>query len=232
MIRNSFAFVLACTLAVCAAPAFGDPQAGNTLEEVFARMDQAARTFRGLTADMRQLSYTDVVQKTEVEEGTVAVKRVKPKDTRILIKMTKPETKFYSIGENKFHSYVPKSQEAQEADLGKSKDIVNQVMLLAFGSNSAELNAAYTVKLGGPDAVNGEKAARIELVPKALEILKYFKRCDMWISDKGVTLQEKFFEPGGDYVLVNYTRITPAPNLPESAVKLEIPHGVKITKLK
>jgi len=232
MTRNHFALVLACTLAACAAPASGEPQAGNTLEEVFARMNQAAATFKGLTADVRRLHHTEVVNVDDVEEGTIAVKRVKPKDTRILIKMTKPETKFYSIGEGKFRSYVPKSQDAQEADLGKSKDIVNQVMLLGFGSNSTELTAAYTVRLGGPDVVNGEKTTRIEMIPKAPEILKHVKRCDMWISEKGLTVQQKFLEPGDDYLFVNYTHMAPAPNLPESAVRLEFPRGVKVNKLK
>ncbi|HTS61470.1 MAG TPA: outer membrane lipoprotein carrier protein LolA [Candidatus Acidoferrales bacterium] len=215
-----------------AVSAFGAPQAGNLLELTFARMDKAAATFKGLTAGIRQLSHTEVVDTNDIEEGTIAVKRVKAKDTRILIKFTKPDTKFYYIGEGKAWSYNPKSQEAQEADLGKSKDLVNQFMLLAFGSNSAELKSAYSVKLGGPDVVNGENTTRLEMVPKSEEILKHVKRCDMWIAETGLTVQQKFFETGGDYVLATYSQVTLAPNLPESAVKLEIPKGIKVTKIK
>jgi outer membrane lipoprotein-sorting protein len=232
MTRIQFVTVLAGTLAAAAAAGFGAPQAGNPLEATFARMDEAAATFKGLTANIRKLHHTDVVQKDELEEGTIAVKRMKAKDTRVRIDITKPEAKSYAIGEGKFRSFNPKSLEAQEADLGKSKDIVNQFMLLGFGSNSAELKSAYSVKLGDPDAVNGEKAMRLEMVPKNEEILKHVKRCDLWISDKGITVQQKFFETGGDYVLATYSHIAPSPSLPDSAVKLEIPKGVKITKLK
>jgi outer membrane lipoprotein-sorting protein len=215
-----------------AAPRFGQSQAGDSLEAAFARMDQAAAAFKGLRADIRQQSHTEVVDKDEVQEGTIAVKRVKAKDTRILIKFTKPDVKLYEIGGGKFRSFNPKTLEAQEADLGNSKDIVNQFMLLAFGSNASELKAAYTIKLGGADVVNGEKATRLEMAPKSAEILKHVRRCDMWISEKGMTLQQKFFEPGGDYVLAAYTHIALAPNLPDSEVRLDFPKGVKPTKLK
>ena len=224
--------VLVCTLSILSVPGFGEPQAGNSLEATFARMDEAAAAFKGLTADIRHQSHTDVVDKDDVQEGTITVKRVKVKDTRILIRFTKPETKLYAIGGGKFWSYNPKTQEAQEADLGNSKDIVNQFMLLAFGSNSAELKSAYSVKLGGPDVVNGENTTRLEMVPKSEEILKHVKRCDMWIAETGLTVQQKFFETGGDYVLATYSQVTLAPNLPESAVKLEIPKGIKVTKIK
>jgi hypothetical protein len=70
------------------------------------------------------------------------------------------------------------------------------------------------------------------MLPKSEGMLKYIKRCDLWISDKGVTTQQKFFESGKDYSLATYSRIVLTSNLPDSAVKLEIPKGVKITKLK
>ena len=230
--RASAIFVLAGTLAGVSTAGFGAPQAGDSLDATFARMDKAAATFKGLTANIRKLSHTDVVDKDDVEEGNIAVKKVKPKDKRIKLTITKPETKFYYIGEGKAFSYVPKTQEAQEADLGKSKDLVNQFMLLAFGSNSTEVKSAYSVKYGGPDMVNGEKTTRLEMIPKSQEILKHVKRCDMWISDTGLTVQQKFFETGGDYVLMTYSQLTLVPNLPDSAVKLEIPKGIKVEKLK
>ena len=232
MTRSHFLLVLAATFGASAMAGFGAPQAGNTLEATFARMDEAAVKFKGLTADIRKVKHTDVVNIDEVEEGTIAVKRMKSKDTRIRIDITKPDPKSYAIGEGRVWSYNLKSREASEADLGKSKDIVNQFMLLGFGSNSADLKSAYSVKLGGPDTINGENATRIEMLPKSEGMLKYIKRCDLWISDKGLTLQQKFFESGKDYSLATYSHMVLTANLPDSAVKLEIPHGVKVTKLK
>jgi outer membrane lipoprotein-sorting protein len=232
MIRNPIVLVLAGTVLIVSALGFGAPQAGGTLEATLASMDKAAASFKGLTADVRRLSYTAVVEKTDVEEGTVAAKKMK-KETAIKITMNKPEEKIYAIGGGKAWIYTPKSQEVEEANLGaKSKDLVNQLMLLAFGSNSNDLKAAYTVKLGGADAVNGEKTTRLELTPKSEEVLNHVKRCDMWISEKGMAVQQKFFTGGGDYVLTTYSQMKMVPNLPESAVKFDVPKGAKITKIK
>ena len=232
MTRRFSVFVLGCTAWAATVAGFGEPQAGSSLEETFARMDKAAAAFKGLTADIRQVSHTEVVSTDDTEEGTLIAKRVKPKDTRFLVQMTRPDPKSYSVGEGKLRIFNSKTQEAQEADLGKSKDLVNQFMLLAFGSNSSELKSAYTIKLGGPETVNGEKTTRIEMTPKSADTLKYIKRCDMWMSDKGVAVQQKFFETGGDYVLTTYTNMVLNPAIADSALKLEIPKGVKITKLK
>ena len=54
--------------------------------------------------------------------------------------------------------------------------------------------------LGGADTINGEKATRILLVPKDPEILARVKKCELWISEKGWTVQQKFHTGGGDYV--------------------------------
>jgi outer membrane lipoprotein-sorting protein len=232
MTRNPVALVLAGTFLGAATLGFGAPQAGNTLEAAFAAMDKTAASFKGLTAAVRRMSYTEVVDKTDVEEGTIAAKKMKANDTSIRINMTKPDEKVYAVGGGKAWVYTPKTQEVEEASLGKSKVLVNQLMLLAFGSNSTDLKSAYTIKLGGTDTVNGEKTTRLELTPKSEEVLKHVKRCDLWISDKGLAVQQKFFTGGGDYVLTTYTRMTMAPNLPNSAVAFDVPKGVKVTKIK
>jgi outer membrane lipoprotein-sorting protein len=232
MTRNPIAWALAGTLTATAVLCVGAPQAPGPLEAAFASMDKAAITFKGLTADLRKVSYNPIAEKEDVEAGTITVKRFKPADTRFLIKFTVPTEKLVFIGDGKFRMFTPKSAEAQEGNLGASKDLVNQGMLLGFGSNSSQLKAAYTVKLGGPEAVNGEKTTRLEAVPKDPELLKHVKRCDLWISENGIVMQQKFYEPGGDYVLNTYTNMKMAPNLPESAVKLDIPKGIKVTKLK
>jgi outer membrane lipoprotein-sorting protein len=231
MTRNPVALVLGCTVLLAAVQGFGAPQASNSLESALAAMDKASATFKGLTADIRRHTRTEVVDQDDIEEGTVEAKKTKPTDTRIKIHMAKPEEKFYYIGGGKALIYTPKSQEAQEGEIGKeSKDLVNQLMLLAFGSNSAQLKAAYTIKLGGADTVNGEKTTRIELTPKSQTVVKYVTRCDIWISEKGLAVQQKFFQPGGDYVLTTYTHMRMVPNLPDP--KLELPKGVKPTKIR
>jgi outer membrane lipoprotein-sorting protein len=208
------------------------PPADAGLEGVLKSMDQTSASFKGLTADIRKLSHTQVVNADDVSEGVITLKRFKSHDTRFRIDFTRPNAQMVAVGGGKAEVYYPKINEVQEGDLGKIRSLVDQLMLLGFGGNSAELRDAYTVTLGGPETVGGEKATRIVLIPKSKEILQSVKKIELWVSDKGLTLQQKFDQGGGDYLLSTYSNIKLSANIPESAVKLEVPKGAKRTKLK
>jgi outer membrane lipoprotein-sorting protein len=227
-----FPTVTVLTGALLTASAWGAFSADGDLVAVLKSMDQASTSFKGLTAQIRKLAHTQVVNVDDVSEGTIAVKRLRPHDTRIRIDFTKPNQQMVAIGGGKAEVYYPKLNEVQEGDLGKIRSLVDQLMLLGFGGNSTELQDAYTVTLGGPDSVNGEKATRIVLIPKSKEILQSVKKCELWVSDQGLTLQQKFDQGGGDYLLSTYSKINLSANIPESAVKLDVPKGAKRTKLK
>jgi hypothetical protein len=70
------------------------------------------------------------------------------------------------------------------------------------------------------------------LVPKDKEILARVKKCELWISEKGWTVQQKFHTEGGDYVLSTYARMNWNPSIADAAWKLELPKGVRFGKLK
>ena len=236
MTWNRTLFALSGATLALAAVSLGAPAAAPpgdaSLDAVLARLDQAAATFKALSADIRKVSHTDVVNVDAVDTGTILVKRVKPRDTRIRIDLTNPRRQSVTIGDGKVQVFYPQTNEAQELELGKNRGVVDQFMLLGFGSNSAELQRAYTVTMGGVDSVNGEKTSRISLVPKDKEVLARVKQCELWISDKGYTVQQKFYTGGGDYVLSTYTKMNFSPNIADKDMKLELPKGVKFGKLK
>jgi outer membrane lipoprotein-sorting protein len=83
--------------------------------------------------------------------------------------------------------------------------------------------------MGGPDTVGSEKTTRLELIPKSAEMLKYFKQIDLWISDSsGLPVQQKALAPNGDYNQATYSNMVLNPKLPDSAVTLTLPPGVKV----
>jgi outer membrane lipoprotein-sorting protein len=204
----------------------------NSLDAVFARIDKAAATFKGLTADMKRTSHTELVNANDVEEGTFAIKRSKPDDIRMLMDIAKPEPKKFALGEGKGKAFYPKANEVQVVDVKKHRDLINELLLLGFGATSADLKAAYTVALGGPDTVNGVSVTRLELVPKNDEIRRTIKKAELWIAENGMPVQQKLHESGGDYQVVTYTNIALNRNLPDSAVRLDLPKGVKVTPIK
>lgn len=209
--------------AVCAAAA------DNSLEATLARMDRAARDFKSLRTDIRKVAHTEVIKLDSVDTGTMVVKRgPKLHDIRMLIDIKPPEAKQVRIEGADVDIYYPKPNTIQQWDFGKNKDLVYQFMLLGFGGNSRDLRDAYSIKLGGPETVVGEQTTRIELVPKSKELLAHFWKFELWISDeKGITVQQKMYQSGGDYLLSTYTNVTVNPNLSDSDLKLNVPKNAK-----
>ncbi len=201
-----------------------------SLEATFAKMDAVAPGFKGLTANLKQVKHTEIINEDETDTGKITVKRNSPKDLRILMQFEGASARKAFIGGNKAQIYYPKANLVQEWDLGKSGTMRDELMMLAFGSNSRDIVRAYTASLGGPDTVSGQSATRIVLIPKNKELVKLFPRIELWISDEtGLTLQQKMHEGGGDYVMATYTDIK-LTNPPDSAVKLDVPKNAKIER--
>jgi outer membrane lipoprotein-sorting protein len=218
---------LAATL-LAAASVRAVAQNAGALEAALARMDATSAGFRGLTVDLQKVAYTAVINQKEVDEGTMAVKRPKPKDLRMLIDLKKPNPRTIAIQGGKVEMYFPKINTVQEYDAGKSRRLMEQFLLLGFGSTSADLKGAYHIKLLGEETVAGQKATQIELVPKSKEALAHLKRVELWLSDAtGLPVRQRFHTGGGDYSEATYTNAKLAPNLPDAAVKLNLPKGVK-----
>lgn len=214
------------TLGALTAVALGCLHAGP-LEDTFARMDRTAAKFSGVTADLRRVNHTGVLNEDDVETGTFLMKRNR-RDVRILFDIKQPEPKQYFFDGHKLEIYLPRIQTVQEYEAGKYKSLADEFLLLGFGTTSKELLSAYTISLGGPESIGNEKAARLELIPKSKELLTHLTRVELWISDAlGVPVQQKFYSPGGNYNLATYNNLMINPNLPDSAVKLNLPKGVK-----
>jgi len=192
-------------------------------------MDAAARSFRGLTADVKKVSYTFSIKETDEENGSLVVKRSKPKDLRALFEIKGANARMMAYSGHTAVDYVPASNVAQIWDVDKKYGpVVNQYLLLGFGSSSRELQESYTITVGGPEAIAGQPATRLELVPRKTDTGMGLIKAELWISDQtGVALQQKFYERGGDYQMATYTNIKVNPDIPDSAAELNLPRSVK-----
>jgi outer membrane lipoprotein-sorting protein len=225
MPSQRIALVIFTTLALVE---FGALHAAGSLDAVLARVDDAAKGFKGLSADVHKVSHTAVINENTTDDGAMLVKRPKPRDMRMLVDIQKPDPKTVAIAGRKVEIFYPKINTVQEYDAGKNRALMDQFLLLGFGSTSADLQSAYTIQLGGPEVVAGQKTNRIELTPKTPDVLAHLKKVELWIADSnGVTVQQKFYLPGGDYTMATYSNIKLNPNLPDSALKLNLPKGVK-----
>jgi len=211
---------IALTLALWSKPA-GD------LDAVLARIDKASATFRGMSAHARRLSHTDVINEDNVDSGTMLLKRSHPRDIRMLVDLTQPDPKTVALQGRKLEIYYPKMQVVDEYDVGKRRELLDQFFLLGFGTSRADLVDAYDIVLAGPDPIAGQKADRLELIPKSKEVRQHLNKLELWISAAGYPIQQKFYLPGGDYMVVTYSDMKINPDLPDAALKLQLPKNVK-----
>jgi outer membrane lipoprotein-sorting protein len=213
---------------VCALVLFAAGGEAAPLKEVLARMDATAAAFKGMTAKIRRVSHTAVIDEDNIDSGTVTLKRSKPKEVQMLVELTEPEVKSLAFQGRKLEIYFPKILTVQEYDLGKSRALLEQFLLLGFGSTGKELAANYTIASLGEEEVGGRKAHRLELTPKSAEALQHLKKVELWIAaDGGYPSQQKFFLAGGDFTLVTYTDVKLNPPLSDAALRLKLPKGVK-----
>ena len=221
-------YSLTAFLAMCLAA-----QAADDLAAVYARMDEAAPRFKGMRADMKKVSHTAVINEDATDVGTIVVKVPKPHDYRMLMKFDQPDQKLVGVAGTKIEVYLPKANEVQQYDVGKGhKAEVEQFLKLGFGSNSKELQDAYTVTYGGPETAAGEKATRIVLVPKSQDVANMFQKFELWISDRtGISVQQKMYEKGGNYSLATYPNMKLESNIKDSEVTLVTPAGVMRRKM-
>jgi outer membrane lipoprotein-sorting protein len=207
-------------------PAWSNP--ASDLDAVLDRIDKAGAAFRGMSAKVRRVSHTAVINEDNIDSGTILVKRPKPRDLRMLIDITDPDRRTVAFSGRKLEVYYPKIQTVQEFDVaGKNRELADEFFLIGFGTSRADLQASYTLRLVGTEAIEGQKADRLELIPKSKEILQHLTKFELWISAAGYPIRQKFYLPGGDYQLATYADVRINPQIADADLKLHVPKNVK-----
>jgi outer membrane lipoprotein-sorting protein len=207
-----------------AAFAASDP----ALQAIYARLDKAAAGFKSFSANMQRLTHTDVINSDDIDRGTIKLKRANARaDLKMLIEITEPDPKAVSVQGKKGDLYYPRMQTVQEYDLGKFREWLDQFYLMGFGTSSKELQDSYAVRYLGTDTKGGKPVSGLELVPKSKEIQQHIKKFELWLSDSnGLPIEQKIY-PAGQYIVVTYSNISINPDIPDSALKLQLPKGTK-----
>lgn len=225
---RSLVLALICALAAALIPGIGARAADDPLAAVLGRIDGNAANFKTLTAKFTMVHHEAVLHEEETEVGAIWVKRPKPKELKMKIEIQPPNPKMVLVDGKYADVYYPNNPgDIQRIELGRQRSLVDQYLALGFGGNSRELMNAFSVKLGGPETVAGQKTTRLELTPKSPDVATW-KRIDIWISDAaGYTVQQKVFEAGKDYNVITYTNVEQNPAIADTVFKLPAPKGTK-----
>lgn len=197
-------------------------RAADPLDAVMARIDQAAKTFKGMSADIVNTEYTSITDSKDVHPGTI--KLLPAKDgTHVLL--VRQDGLMLSFNGHVGREYNLKTNIVDEKKISPST--IDQYLLLGFGATSAQLKASYDVTYSGTEQIGNQQTTHITLVPKSPEMRRNMKQAELWVGENGLVAQQKIVRPDDDYQLFTYSHMTLGA-MPEKDLEIKLKAGAKI----
>lgn len=195
-----------------------------TLEEILRQMDRQQGQFQSLTASISRTKVTVVVNDRSTESGKIEVRR----DGKMRVDLTSPDEKTILRDGDHLYLYTPKIRRVEEYDLSKHRGLVDQLLLLGFGTSGENLKKNYVIALQGEETLNGQKTVRLELTPRSDDLRKQISKIELWLNEANwLAAQQQFYETGsGDYSLVEYTNVTRNAPIPDARFHAAWPKDV------
>ncbi len=230
--------VIRTTILLCAAAASitfstnagrsSSPQIAGGLENILKQLDTQAADFRSLTADLERTKVTVVVNDKSTESGKISVRR----DDKMRIELTQPDPRTILRDGDDFYIYNPKIHRVEEYNLGKKKSLVDQFLLLGFGTPGSELKKSYSITLQGEETLDNRKVVLLELLPKSEDVRNQLSKIQLWFDESSwLPAQQKFYETGsGDYFIIQYKNIARNVRIADSEFKPHWPRGTTHVK--
>lgn len=209
---------------ICCLCAGSTAYAADSLDGVFARIDQAAKTFKGMSADITNTEYTAITDGKDVHTGTIKLLRAKD-GTHVLL--SRPDGLILSFDGHVGRSYNLKTNTVDEKSISSS--LVDQYLALGFGAASAQLKANYDVAYMGTEEIGGQRTSHITLTPKSPDMRRDMKQAELWMGENGLVVQQKIVRPDGDYQLYTYSQMKLGA-MPEKDLEIKLHAGAKIQK--
>ena len=227
--------MLELALVVAASPLPGTPRHNKVrvppaLGEILSRMDEASKYLTTVSASLEYTKVTVVVNDRSTDHGKLYFRN--GKSPEILLEFEDPDPKTILFKKNKGEMYLPKINQIQEYDLSHHSELVQQFLLLGFGTDSNSLKKTYDVKLVGEEDVNGDTTAVLELTPLKPSVAAQIAKVNLWISEESwLPVEQRFFEPGGDYLETKYSSVIVNRALPPSVFEIPAAKGAKRVKM-
>ena len=217
-----FSFVIALAISCCAQDA--------NLEKVLDSMDRQAQAFRSAQADFVWEQFTKVVNETETQNGTIYFRRAGKDDVDMAADVKKPAPKYVLFSKQTVKLYEPGVDRVTEYNVNKNADF-QSFLVLGFGGSGHGMLKNFDVKYAGSENVMGVNAAKLVLTPKQQKVSSMFSQIILWIDPaKGISVQQQFDAPDGDYRLAKYSNIVLNGNIPDSVFKIKTTGKTQVVK--
>jgi outer membrane lipoprotein-sorting protein len=206
----------------------GGAQISLALDDILRQIDRGAQEFQSLTADVERTKVTVVVDDHSTESGQMRVRR----DAKMRIDLTSPDARTILRTGDRLYIYNPKIRRVEEYDLGRHRALVDQFLLLGFGTSANSLRSSYLITVEAEETLGTQKVVRLQLTPKADEVRKEISRIELWLDEATwLPAQQKFYETGsGDYFIIRYTNVTRNVPIADARFRPNWPSGVTRVK--
>lgn len=202
-------------------------RAAATLEGVIRQLDSASKNFHGLSADVERTKVTVVVNDKSTESGTILVH-----DDKMLLEMKPPDARTILRTGDNLYVYNPGLKRVEEYNLAQHRALVDQYLLLGFGTSGKELEKSYLITLLGEPTIDDKKTVELELTPKSQEARNQISKIQIWLDESSwLPVEQQFNETGsGDYFVIRYTKLVRNPDLSDAHFKPHWPKGTEKIK--
>jgi outer membrane lipoprotein-sorting protein len=200
------------------------------LAAVLNSMDQAAANFHNAQCDFVADQYQKVVDDHDMQKGTMYFRRQND-SVEMAADFTGPEKKYVVFSDGVVSYYQPSIDQVTQYNAGKNKGAFESFLVLGFGGRGHDLEKSYDVHFAGMEQAQGVNAAKLELTPKSAKVKSMFNLITLWIDPaRGVSVQQRFDEPSGDYRLTKYSNIQINKKINNDVFKLKTTGKTKIVK--
>jgi len=199
----------------------------DSVPDILARMDKDAPGFHALTANLVMDTYQKILDSHTDENGSLQMQRSSKGETRAIITFTGNSARTIGFQGKSARIYYPAINQYQDVSLGSNAAVVNQFLLLGFGSSGKELAQSYSITEQGEEKISGQSAAKLLLVPKDQSVLERLAKVELWIPDNGSNpIQQTFYEPSGNYRKITYSDMHLNPAI-TGTLELKMPKNAK-----
>jgi len=134
-----------------------------------------------VSADIQMVTYTAIIGDTTQETGTFKMQRKGSVFRAIIDFSGQNDAREIAFLGNIIRMYYPKLKMYQDYDVGKNGDVLNQFLLLGFGSSGKELAQSYEISAAGTEKVSGTDTTKLLLLPKSAGVKEHLSKIEMWI---------------------------------------------------
>jgi hypothetical protein len=182
------------------------------LQTVLDKLDKASAGFKNAQAEVRYDNYTKVVKAHDIQTGFLYIERT-GKTESMGARFFDPSdlktpSRVLNYGDGKLAMYSPGTNQEDIFNAGANQAKYESFLTLGFGGSGKDLATNWNITDVKSETVNGTVCEELDLVAKQDSVKTMFTHVTIWVDlNRGVSLRQIFYQPGGDMRTADYTNI-------------------------